>query len=233
MTNRVSGPPQRVSRTWLTSSGVASPTASGTRVKSPRTVCRNGNCTSRECSCSWASSNSRDLRQRPDLADRFDIHRHDPQRRGKGFGGTGGQPLDGNVMRRPEQDDPLDLVARRAGAAHRPRRRWARSKGSRHAARSGPWAPARSPAAPAPASMLIRLRSSAGSRGIEPARDRRRPDFAVFDCVGLRHSIHSHAARQAAVVVGHALADLHLRRAGGRPDAGNGRRGSPGICPPA
>ena len=113
MTNRVSGPSQRVSRTWLTSSGVASPTASGTRVKSPRTRLQERQLHLEGVFVFMGLVQLPDLRQRPRLADRFDIHRHEPKRRGKGFGGTRGQPLDRNVMRRPEQDDSPDLVARR------------------------------------------------------------------------------------------------------------------------
>ena len=54
-----------------------------------------------------------DLRERPKPANRFDIHRHKPKRRREGFGGRRGQAVQGNEMRRPEQDDALDLVARR------------------------------------------------------------------------------------------------------------------------
>ena len=46
----VSAPPQRRARTSAVWAGPASPMASGTTAKSPSTACRNGSCTSSECS---------------------------------------------------------------------------------------------------------------------------------------------------------------------------------------
>ena len=46
--------------------------------------------------------------------------------------------------------------------------------------------------------------------GIEAARHGGRADFAGLDGQRVRHSVHPHAARQAAVVVGHAFAGRAL-----------------------
>ena len=84
---------------------------------SPSTTCRNGNCTSSECSAACGAS---EMPTRPSSRSRCRLRivdRHFAERRGEGIDRRHGEPAHRHAVARPEQHDVAD---RSAGVAQQP-----------------------------------------------------------------------------------------------------------------